>query len=154
VFSSPPNRSTVFIPGCTSKKPAGQGTQVYQANGGAGSGGLDRQRLGDSRQKLGFLPEHHTDFIFSIIGKNSDWLRRCWCKRFVAIVMCGFWISLHAPDTFGLLLGFGADVFDCFRPLIKTSVCASALPTRACRCPSSAMRIEFADDASPASGFC
>ena len=47
-----------------------KGLQAYQAMVALGSGGLTGKGLGDGRQKLGFVPEHHTDFIFSIIGEE------------------------------------------------------------------------------------
>ena len=48
----------------------GVGYQSYQAMIALGSGGIDGLGLGNGRQKLGFVPEHHTDFIFSIIGEE------------------------------------------------------------------------------------
>ena len=46
------------------------GYQAYQAMIAFGSGGWTGLGLGDSRQKMGFVPEHHTDFIFAIIGEE------------------------------------------------------------------------------------
>jgi cell division protein FtsW len=48
----------------------GVGYQAYQAMIALGSGGWNGLGLGNGRQKLGFVPEHHTDFIFSIIGEE------------------------------------------------------------------------------------
>ena len=48
----------------------GVGYQAYQAMIALGSGGWTGLGLGNGRQKLGFVPEHHTDFIFSIIGEE------------------------------------------------------------------------------------
>src|SRR5258707_6721338 len=47
-----------------------KGLQAYQAMIALGSGGVTGKSLGDGRQKIGFLPEHHTDFIFCIIGEE------------------------------------------------------------------------------------
>ena len=48
----------------------GVGYQAYEAMIALGSGGWTGLGLGNGRQKLGFVPEHHTDFIFSIIGEE------------------------------------------------------------------------------------
>jgi cell division protein FtsW len=48
----------------------GAGYQAYEAMIAFGSGGWIGVGLGNSRQKLGFIPEHHTDFIFAIIGEE------------------------------------------------------------------------------------
>ena len=48
----------------------GVGYQAYQAMIALGSGGWTGLGLGNGRQKLGFVPEDHTDFIFSIIGEE------------------------------------------------------------------------------------
>ncbi len=108
-----------------------KGLQAYQAMVALGSGGLIGKGLGDSRQKLGFLPEHHTDFIFSIIGEELGLVATLLVvAAFVAIVMCGFWISLHAPDTFGLLLGSGLTFLIGLQALINIGVVTSALPNK------------------------
>src|SRR5207248_186152 len=66
----------------------GKGLQAYQAMVALGSGGVAGVGLGDGRQKLGFIPEHHTDFIFSVIGEE-----------------------LGLIATLGVVLGFGLVVF-------------------------------------------
>ncbi len=90
-----------------------KGLQAYQAMVALGSGGLTGKGLGDSRQKLGFLPEHHTDFIFSIIGEELGLIATLLViVAFVAIVACGIYIAINAADTFGLLLGTGDHLLD------------------------------------------
>ena len=48
----------------------GFGYQAWQAKLAFGAGGWSGLGLGDGRQKLGFVPEHHTDFIYSVIGEE------------------------------------------------------------------------------------
>ena len=84
------------------------GHQAYEAMVALGSGGLTGKGLGDSRQKLGFVPEQHSDFIFSIIGEELGLIATLLViAAFVAIVFCGIYIAMNAADTFGLLLGSG-----------------------------------------------
>ena len=67
-----------------------KGMQAYEAMVALGSGGLTGKGLGDGRQKLGFVPEHHTDFIFSIIGEELGLIATLLViVAFVAIVCCG-----------------------------------------------------------------
>ena len=85
---------------------SGVGYQAYQAMLALGSGGWTGLGLGNGRQKLGFVPEHHTDFIFSIIGEELGLIATLLVVlAFVVIVICGIYIALHARDTFGFLLG-------------------------------------------------
>ena len=59
----------------------GVGYQAYQAMIALGSGGWFGLGLGNGRQKLGFVPEHHTDFIFSIIGEELGLIATAACRR-------------------------------------------------------------------------
>ena len=87
---------------------AEKGLQAYEAMVALGSGGLTGKGLGDGRQKLGFVPEHHTDFIYSIIGEELGLIATLLViGAFVAIVFCGIYIAMNSVDTFGLLLGSG-----------------------------------------------
>jgi cell division protein FtsW len=73
-----------------------------------GSGGLTGQGLGESRQKLYFLPLPHTDSVFAIVGEEGGLVATCGVIfLFLAGGLSGVIISLHAPDRFGKLLGFG-----------------------------------------------
>src|SRR5438552_19041681 len=87
---------------------SGVGYQAYEAMVAVGAGGWNGLGLGNSRQKLGFVPEKHTDFIFSIIGEELGLIATILVVvAFIAVVICGIYIALQAPDTFGLLLGSG-----------------------------------------------
>jgi cell division protein FtsW len=109
----------------------GVGYQAYQAMIALGSGGWFGLGLGNGRQKLGFVPEHHTDFIFSIIGEELGLVATLLViVAFVIIVLCGIYIALHARDTFGLLLAAGVTLLIGLQAAINIGVVTSALPNK------------------------
>src|SRR6266568_4195332 len=110
---------------------SGVGYQSYEAMLALGAGGLTGLGLGNGRQKLGFVPEHHTDFILSIIGEELGLVATLLIVAgFVVIVICGICIALNAPDTFGLLLGSGVAFLIGLQALINIGVVTSALPNK------------------------
>jgi cell division protein FtsW len=109
----------------------GKGLQAYQAMVALGSGGVFGKGLGDGRQKLGWIPEHHTDFIFSIIGEELGLIATLLVvAAFATFVVCGVYISFHACDTFGLLLGTGITFLIGLQAVINIGVVTSALPNK------------------------
>jgi cell division protein FtsW len=110
---------------------SGVSYQAYQAMLALGAGGWTGLGLGNGRQKLGFVPEHHTDFIFSIIGEELGLIATLLvAAAFVAIVVCGICIARQARDTFGLLLGSGITFLIGLQALINIGVVTSALPNK------------------------
>jgi len=110
---------------------SGVGYQAYEAMVALGAGGWTGLGLGNGRQKLGFVPEHHTDFIFSIIGEELGLVATLLVvAAFVAIVVCGVCISLNSRDTFGLLLGCGISFLIGLQAFINIGVVTSALPNK------------------------
>jgi cell division protein FtsW len=109
----------------------GVGYQAYQAMLAIGSGGVTGLGLGNGRQKLGFVPEHHTDFIFSIIGEELGLIATILVVlTFIALVLCGLYIAINAPDTFGMLLGSGISFLIGMQAFINIGVVTSALPNK------------------------
>ena len=106
------------------------GYQAYQAMLALGSGGATGLGLGDSRQKLGFIPEHHTDFILSIIGEELGLITLVVVFAFIVIVFAGAWISLRARDNFGVMLGCGITFLIGFQAFINIGVVTSTLPNK------------------------
>ncbi|MFZ5516006.1 MAG: putative lipid II flippase FtsW [Candidatus Zhuqueibacterota bacterium] len=82
--------------------------QVTQSLISFANGGLFGVGLGNSRQKLHFLPQPFTDFIFSIVGEEIG-LIGCVLLLilFLAFLWRGLWIASHAPDREGQLLALG-----------------------------------------------
>ncbi|MGO8675451.1 MAG: FtsW/RodA/SpoVE family cell cycle protein [Limisphaerales bacterium] len=108
-----------------------KGLQAYQAMVALGSGGPLGRGLGDSRQKLGYLPEHQTDFIFAIIGEELGLVGTALVLLgFIAILACGLFIAWNASDTFGLLLGCGITFLIAFQAIVNIGVVTSALPNK------------------------
>jgi cell division protein FtsW len=109
----------------------GAGYQAYQAMIALGSGGWSGLGLGDGRQKLGFVPEHHTDFIFSIIGEELGLIATLSVVLlFIALVVCGVYIARRSNDTFGLLLGTGITFMIGLQAFINMGVVTSLLPNK------------------------
>jgi cell division protein FtsW len=110
---------------------SGVGYQAYQAMIALGSGGWNGLGLGNGRQKLGFVPEHHTDFIFSIIGEELGLVATLLViVAFVILTLCGIYIALHARDTFGTLLAIGITLLISLQAAINIGVVTSALPNK------------------------
>ena len=114
----------------------GVGYQAYQAMIALGSGGWFGLGLGNGRQKLGFVPEHHTDFILSIIGEELGLVATLGVVLgFVLIVICGVYIATHARDTFGTMLASGITFLIGLQAFINVGVVTSALPNKGLALP-------------------
>jgi len=110
---------------------SGVGYQAYQAMLALGAGGWSGLGLGNGRQKLGFVPENHTDFIFSIIGEELGLVATLLVLvAFAAIVVCGLCIALNSRDNFGLFLGCGISCLIGLQAAINIGVVTSALPNK------------------------
>jgi cell division protein FtsW len=113
-----------------------KGLQAYQAMVALGSGGVAGKGLGDGRQKLGFVPEHHTDFIFSVIGEELGLIATlAVLTAFLAILICGIYISWNASDTFGMLLGSGITFLITMQAVINIGVVTGSLPNKGLSLP-------------------
>ncbi|HTI97666.1 MAG TPA: putative lipid II flippase FtsW [Dongiaceae bacterium] len=110
---------------------SGVGYQAYQAMLALGAGGWTGLGLGNGRQKLGFVPEQHTDFIFSIIGEELGLTATLLVvAAFVVLIICGLYIARHARDSFGLLLGAGITFLIGLQAFINIGVVTSVLPNK------------------------
>jgi cell division protein FtsW len=109
----------------------GAGHQQMQALIAWGSGGMEGLGLGQSRQKMSYLPYAHTDFIFPMIGEELG-LRFSLLVvfLFVVIIVCGMMIALHAKDRFGLLLGCGIVALIGLQAAVNIGVTTSLLPNK------------------------
>ena len=94
--------------------------------GGAGGVGF-----GHSMQKLHYLPEAHTDFIFAIIGEELGLAASLGVVGlFIAFFACGLRISLRATDMFGRLVAFGIAITITLQAAINVGVVTGCLPTK------------------------
>jgi cell division protein FtsW len=107
------------------------GYQSWQALLALGSGGWTGLGLGNGRQKLGFVPEHHTDFILSIIGEELGLVCTLLVVlAFLVLVLCGLFIASRARDRFGALLASGLTLLIGLQAAINIGVVTSALPNK------------------------
>lgn len=114
----------------------GEGYQVAESLMSIGSGGVTGLGLGDGRQKLFFLPEAHTDFIFSIIGEEVGLIGVFLVVLLYAVVIWrGIRASLRAAEAFGVYLGLGLTTLFAFHALVNMSVAMGMLPTKGLTLP-------------------
>ncbi|MDB6025728.1 MAG: Cell cycle protein, partial [Verrucomicrobiales bacterium] len=107
------------------------GHQAWQAMVALNSGGLTGLGLGNGRQKAGFVPEHHTDFILSIIGEELGFLGTISVLLgFLVFVLCGMHIANRACDNFGMLIASGVTFMIGIQAFINIGVVTSALPNK------------------------
>ncbi len=110
--------------------PAGISYQIHQSLIAVGSGGVAGVGFGQSRQKFGFLPEPHNDFLFSMIGEEWGLVGVLFTVAlFVAFAVVGFRIARRAPDLFGYLLAIGMTNLIVVSGLLHMGVALSLLPT-------------------------
>ena len=107
------------------------GYQAWQSLIALGSGGPTGLGLGNGRQKLGFVPEHQTDFIFSVIGEELGLIATLGVVvAFVLFVVCGAFIALRSSDFFGFLLASGLTLLIGLQAFINIGVVTSTLPNK------------------------
>ncbi|MBI4685038.1 MAG: putative lipid II flippase FtsW [Nitrospirae bacterium] len=111
--------------------PQGSGFQLVQSFIALGSGGLRGVGLGDSKQKLLFLPEPHTDFIFSLIGEELGLIgATAVIILFLLLFFRGIAITNKAKDGFVYYLSFGLSIMIAFQVLINFFVVTGLIPTK------------------------
>lgn len=109
----------------------GVGFQAYQGMLALGSGGLSGLGLGNGRQKLGFIPEHHTDFILAVVGEELGLIATLLVvAAYVVIILCGLYITMRSHTPFGLILGTGLTFLIGFQAFINIGVVTSTLPNK------------------------
>jgi cell division protein FtsW len=111
--------------------PRGSGFQIIQSWLALGGGGPLGRGIGASQQKLFYLPESHTDFIFAIIGEELGFVGAiAVVLLFAVLVWRGLRIGLRAPDPFGAYLALGITVLLATQTLINLGAVTGLLPTK------------------------
>jgi cell division protein FtsW len=113
-----------------SADPAGVSYQIRQSLIAVGSGGMGGVGFGASRQKFGFLPEPHNDFLFSMIAEEWGFFGVVLVvSLFAGIAVVGYRIARGAPDLFGYLVGIGMTNLIVVSALLHMGVALALLPT-------------------------
>lgn len=111
--------------------PQGSGFQLVQSLIALGSGGLTGQGLGEGRQKLAFLPEIHTDFIFAHIGEEMGFIGVCAVViLFFLICIRGLKIATGLYEPFYYFLASGITIMISIQALINFAVVTGLVPTK------------------------
>jgi cell division protein FtsW len=109
----------------------GSGFQLVQSFIALGSGGLTGVGLGSSKQKLSYLPESHTDFIFSIIGEEFGFIGlSIVVALFLLLFIKGMSIANKAKDEFVYYLAVGLSLMISLQALINFAVATGLVPTK------------------------
>jgi cell division protein FtsW len=110
---------------------AGSGFHVIQSLIAFGSGQIWGRGLGESRQKLFYLPEAHTDFVFSVIGEELGLLGAlAVLALFGVIIARGLQLTTKIEEPFDQYLAFGLTVLLGLQALIHMGVVMGLMPTK------------------------
>jgi cell division protein FtsW len=111
--------------------PRGAGFQIIQSYLALGGGGLFGRGLGGSKQKLFYLPEPHTDFVFAIVGEELGFVGAvATVVLFGLLLWRGMRIGLRVSDPFGALLAFGVTALLTTQGLVNLGVVVGLFPTK------------------------
>jgi cell division protein FtsW len=109
---------------------------VHQALNAIGSGGAWGLGLGNGRQKLGFLPENHTDFILATVGEELGLVGiAIVLVLFTLLVWRGLRIASAAPDRFGTYLAIGVSGLFGLQALVNVAVVLEVIPAKGITLP-------------------
>ena len=111
--------------------PRGSGFQIIQSWLAFGNGGLIGQGIGGSRQKLFYLPEAHTDFIFAVVGEELGFAGAAlFVALFAVLIWRGLRIGLRTAEPFGAYLALGITLLIATQTLVNLGVVTGLLPTK------------------------
>lgn len=106
-----------------------KGYQTLQALYAIGSGGIFGKGLGQSIQKLGFIPESHNDFVFSVICEELGLFgAACVIAIFVLLIWRCVMIAMSAPDLYGALIVVGVITHIAVQVIINIAVVTNTFP--------------------------
>ena len=111
--------------------PLGDGFQIIQSRIAVGTGGMTGRGLMEGVQKLFYLPEPHTDFIYAVIAEELGLIGAtailiCFC----VIAWRGLRIAAHAGDQFGAFVALGLTTMIAVQAFVNMSVVLGLLPTK------------------------
>ena len=113
------------------EEPLGRGFQIIQSLLSVASGGIAGLGFMEGKQKLFYLPEAHTDFIFAVVGEEMGMIGTCGVLLlFTVFLWRGVRTSMRAPDVFGFYLALGITMMVCIQAFINMSVVLGLLPTK------------------------
>ena len=111
--------------------PLGDGFQIIQSLIAVGTGGVWGRGLMNGVQKLFYLPEPHTDFIYSVISEELGLIgATAVIACFVIITWRGMRAAMRAPDSFGAFLAIGLTTMIAVQALVNISVVLGLMPTK------------------------
>jgi len=111
------------------KDPLGSGFQTVQSLLAIGSGGLSGVGLGAGGSKWYYLPERHTDFIFSVLSEELGFIGGFFViVLFIFLLWRGFSVAVHTPDTFASLVALGITSMIGLQAFINLGVVTGLLP--------------------------
>src|SRR5262245_45577742 len=111
--------------------PLGDGFQVIQSLIAVGTGGVWGKGLMNGVQKLFYLPEPHTDFIFAVISEELGLIgATAVLLCFTVVAWRGLRLTMRAPDAFGSLLALGLTTMVAGQAFVNISVVLGLLPTK------------------------
>jgi cell division protein FtsW len=111
--------------------PLGDGFQIIQSLIAVGTGGIWGRGLMNGVQKLFYLPEPHTDFIYAVIAEELGLVgTSVVLVCFLIVIWRGLRIALQAPDPFGAFLAIGLTTMIALQALANISIVLGLLPTK------------------------
>ena len=111
--------------------PRGAGFQIIQSYLALGGGGFLGRGLGESKQKLFYLPEPHTDFIFAVLGEELGFVGALATVTLFGILLWrGIRIGIRIADPFGALLAFGVTALLVNQAVVNLGVVVGVFPTK------------------------
>ncbi len=120
-------RIAAFLDPLTNK--SGKAYQIFQALLAFAKGGFIGEGIGAGTQKLRYLPEIHTDYIFALIGEEIGFIgASIVIGIFIFILFRGIKISIEADDTFTQVLGAGLTYLIVMQGLFHMAVNVSLFP--------------------------
>jgi cell division protein FtsW len=111
--------------------PLGDGFQIIQSLIAVGTGGVWGRGLMNGIQKLFFLPEPHTDFIYAVISEELGLVgATAVLVCFLIVTWRGMRVALRAPDSFGSFLAIGLTAMVALQAMVNISVVIGLMPTK------------------------
>ena len=123
------NRITIWLDPFSAELDRDLTHQTRQSLYAIGSGGLLGVGLGQSRQKYLYLPEPQNDFIFAIVCEELGMVGALVIiVLFALLIWRGVYISIHAKDKFGMLLGLGITFQVGLQAVLNICVVTNTIP--------------------------